>query len=79
MKTIGALLGLLLLVSILGCQTQRVLYPDVDYDFNTTTDFSDIKTYTWRRTSGGVKINHFELATPTLTEIFLMNVGEENE
>jgi hypothetical protein len=62
MKTIGALLGLLLMVSTIGCQTQRVVYPDVDYDFNITTDFSDIKTYTWHPTSGGVKVNHLTIA-----------------
>jgi hypothetical protein len=62
MKTIGVLLGLLIMVSTIGCQTQRVLYPDVDYDYNITTDFSDIKTYAWHPTSGGVEVNHLTIA-----------------
>ena len=62
MKTIGVLLGLLLMVVTLGCHTQKVVYPDVDYDYNINTDFSDIKTYTWYPTSGGVKINHLTIA-----------------
>ena len=62
MKTRGALLSLLLMVSTMGCQAQRVLYPDVDYDFNIATDFSEIKTYSWHPTSGGVKINQLTIA-----------------
>lgn len=61
MKFIGVLLSLLLIVTTIGCQSMVVVYPEVDYDYNITTDFSNIKTFDWHPTSGGVKIDQLNM------------------
>ncbi len=61
MKLISAILSLLLLITTIGCQSAGVMYPDVDYDYNITTDFSNIKTYDWHPTSGGLKIDYLNM------------------
>jgi hypothetical protein len=61
MKALGVLLVLPLLVATISCQTQKLVYPDVDYDYNVATDFSEIKTYAWRSGSGDSKIDKLNI------------------
>ena len=79
MKVLQVLLILVLCFAIAGCGTPGKSMSKVEYDYNITTDFTNIRTYDWHPESSYYTINQLDaVRIKTAVDAQLKAKGMEN-